>query len=249
MKLLVDDLLAMVYASADFDLLSSILAGRYSSRKYRQNFDVLAIDPDALNAEPKKQVMTVQRYSPITIRVRDSTQMITIKNLFYQGTITPEFFMKHSCTDVVENHPVNLVLLGSGELALLDTQQQMGYQDIIAVIQFSSHEPGLSRLSACPEPITVKGIDCVNFKISGFCQNCKNLVFIPPIPEGVESLRLAFKGCLSLNCPIFLPESIRDCTSMLEGVPFSSKIYLPSPLKISDVEGLQEYSTLVGHYS
>lgn len=82
-----------------------------------------------------------------------------------------------------------------------------GNTDIVSVLQFSS---ALTDFSS-------RGL--------GLFSDCINLVYVPPIPEGVTKLTNAFKGCKSLNCPIYIPSTVEDTTGMLDGcVNFDNRI-------------------------
>lgn len=100
-----------------------------------------------------------------------------------------------------------LCVMSDGKVKLVPSSLIIGNSEIISVLQFSSSITDFSS----------RGL--------GLFSACKSLVYIPPIPEGVVSLENAFKDCISLNCPIYLPSTIEDVTGMLDGcTSFDSKI-------------------------
>ena len=95
-----------------------------------------------------------------------------------------------------------------GSIKLVPTYLLPGNQDIVAVLQFSSTMTDFNS----------KGI--------GQFAHCTNLVYVPPIPDGVTDLSNAFINCESLNCPIYIPSSVKTVEGMLNGcTSFNSNIY------------------------
>lgn len=93
--------------------------------------------------------------------------------------------------------------------------------DIIAVLAFPTVKSLCLRCESSHEWIE-----------SGGClENCDNLVYVAPLPEGIEDIAGLFVGCKKLNCPIYLPNSIQWALDLLEGCDqFSSAIYIRGPV-------------------
>lgn len=245
---MVEKLFEQIYQNADYAALDRLLSFRSAYRAVGSGrFDVLSISPDSVrplsqNGTEKKRFYA---YHPVKLRTAIGS-VVTVAGLSFQGEFDKSRYMQYSCTDITDEPAVNLVQLCDGSIKLISVHERVKQNELIAVLQFSPSDCGLSFIRPVPEPITVAGIDCVNFEKAGFCRDSAELRFVPPIPEGVENLEEAFMGCEKFNCPIFLPSTIKNCKDMLKGCrSFRSKIYLPSNLQIDDVIGLKEYTQFV----
>ena len=119
-----------------------------------------------------------------------------------------------------------LCAMDNGDLVLVPINLLRGNKHVISVLQFAS---------------SLKSFRFGNCGCFGFC---KNLIYVPPIPEGVTNLELAFQDCTSLNCPIYLPSTVKSIKGMLDGcVSFNSKIYGESFLSC---RGSEEYLQFYG---
>lgn len=100
-----------------------------------------------------------------------------------------------------------LCYMTDGALKLVPPYLIPGNRDIVSVIQFASAITDFSN----------RGL--------GLFSDCVNLVYVPPIPDGVTDMSKAFKGCKSLCCPIYIPATVQDVTGMLDDcISFSSQI-------------------------
>lgn len=110
-----------------------------------------------------------------------------------------------------------LCCMMSGRLQLLEPDEVYKNEDILAVLQFPTN---ISTLLHMPNT------KYEQLKGKGFFEDCKNLVYIAPIPEGYTNLGLAFRNCTKLNCPIFLSNTVNWCAGMLDGcTSFNSPIF------------------------
>lgn len=246
---MVAELFDKIYSVADYSTLERILCSSgYELMRSKQKFDPMSVTGKTVHRDIATQQVsqTLQRlYSYHKLKLPVQSGQVSLKNISYQGEMNTEQFLRYSCTNLDDDYSYNLVLLNDGATRLVDVYG-MPKKQLVAILQFSPKDCGLSYVTGNPEPITVKGIDWIDFFVAGCCQNCKELVFIPPVPEGVSTLREAFIGCIKLNCPIFLPSTIKDCTDMLKGCDsFRSKIVLPYNLQIDDVQGLNMYTQFV----
>ncbi len=92
-----------------------------------------------------------------------------------------------------------LCYMTDGTLMYVPYEALTGNESIVSVIQFSSTFKSFVRNS------------------NGLFMGCRNLVYIPPLPEGVEDFSYAFKDCSNLNCPIYLPSTAKNVRGMLAG--------------------------------
>lgn len=119
-----------------------------------------------------------------------------------------------------------LCVMSNSDLMLVPTNLLRGNKQIISVLQFAS------------------SLKQFKFGSYGCFSFCENLIYIPPIPEGVTDLELAFHGCTSLDCPIFLPSTAKNVKDMLKGcTSFNNKIYGESFLSCT---GSEEYLQFYG---
>lgn len=246
---MVAKLFSRIYSAANYDALERILCSSSSElMRQKQEFNpmTLAYDVSEKKVSPQQVSNTLKHlYSYHKLKLPVQRRQVELRNISYQGELDTKKYFMYSCTDLEDSYNYNLVLLSDGTMHLVDVHD-MPKKQVVAVIQFSPNDCSLSYISGRPAPMTVKGIDWVDFYVDGCCRDCRELVFIPPIPEGVTTLREAFYNCSKLNCPIFLPSTIENCTDMLEGCSsFSNKIILPNNLQITDVQGLDRYAQYV----
>lgn len=115
-----------------------------------------------------------------------------------------------------------LCYLTDGTLAYVPYEVLTGNESIVSIIQFSSAFKSFVR----------NGV--------GLFTGCRNLVYIPPLPEGVKDFSYAFKDCVNLNCPIYLPSTAEHVEGMLAGcTKFDSSITGGS----SSLQGMDEIFT------
>lgn len=116
-----------------------------------------------------------------------------------------------------------LCVMQDGSIKLVPNYLTAGNSDLVCVLQYSSTLTDFSN----------KGL--------GQFANCINLVYVPPIPEGVKDLSNAFYHCISLNCPIHIPSTVTNVKGMLDGCTnFNNKIIGESFLKC---QGHENYLT------
>lgn len=134
----------------------------------------------------------------------------------------------HTCTYNSDNF---LCFMMSGELSLLKSYELYQNEDIVGVLQFPTDITTLLHQD---------GTEYKALEGKGYFEGCKNLVFIAPIPEGYRNIGRAFRNCVKLNCPIFLPSSVDWCAGMLDGCnSFSSPIFTHK--KLQQMDGYVSY--------
>ena len=132
-----------------------------------------------------------------------------------------------------------LVQLTNGKITLRYSKDISGSKDIVAVLAFPSDMTSFCEYIAYYVP--VDNLDecgqIHSMSLSGIFSDLPNLVYVPPIPEGVTDLQFAFQGCPKLNCPIHIPSTATRLFGMLnECDSFSSEIFIHSAQK--EIPGL-----------
>lgn len=116
-----------------------------------------------------------------------------------------------------------------GTLMYVPYEVLTGNEDIVSVIQFSSTFESFVRNG------------------NGLFMGCKNLVYVPPLPEGVKDFSYAFKDCVSLNCPIYLPSTAKNVRGMLAGCKKFDSIITGGAEDIQDMDKIFMTDTTESH--
>lgn len=164
---------------------------------------------------------------PKKVRPLVETQAVSLSKRFVGGTETEQVLFPNVKVDKSIDKPEWHVFTGKGEEMLCAfTDGSLG------LVFFSYYKvPGVVAILEFPVGVesyfgTVE-TEHEWVESFGFCCNMRDLVYIPPIPEGVKYLNFSFQNCPKLNCPIFLPSTVISCRGMLEGcTSFSSPIYV-----------------------
>lgn len=154
------------------------------------------------------------------------------------SVICSNIFTKSNCknTDIlssalVQNREVFICRMLDGTIHAIPIVSAHDRDDIVAVLAFPPTQTLCLRWESSHEWIESKG--CL--------ENCSNLIYVAPIPEGVEDIAGIFTNCKKLNCPIYLPSTIKWTLQMLDGCEsFSSNIYMHESAS-KDI-GLGEFS-------
>lgn len=166
---------------------------------------------DALFTSTKKEIE-----AKVHLSVNEGSRYKTYNNIYANvGKYASSFdVLQGALAD--KNHC--LCQMTSGDLQLIPILLMHDRDDIVAVLAFGVSDTG----SLC---LRYEDRD-KQFKTYGILENCSNLKYVAPIPEGITDAAGAFENCTSLNCNIYLPATMTWCPNMLKGcMSFSSTVY------------------------
>lgn len=200
-----------------------IIEGKLSSRKVFERPSLAVLRKDAKHWDSlftRKSEYKRDLQIPLTVKVENS-------DIKVYSNIKTQNNSYSTSYDALQNALADtdrcLCQMISGDLQLIHIDCMHNREDIIAVIAFcvpSTHSFCM-RYESSHEWIDAYGI----------LENCKNLKYVAPIPEGVTDIAGAFENCTGLNCNIYLPSTVTWCLGMLKGCSsFSSKIYYKGEL-------------------
>lgn len=150
--------------------------------------------------------------------------------------------VKHTIKQPIMNKPITgsmavpdmkrdcLIQTTSGTIEVRSASSLAGASDVEAILLFPTGYTSFCLYEVAPDFIdkellrTGKYVEGSHGK--GLFENMTSLKFISRIPDGVTDLQIAFRGCTSLNCDIYLPQSATYFPDMLEDcINFSSHIH------------------------